>query len=146
MVDRVRHRLLLEGHLVELAEVLLDLMLAQVGRRAEPHLVLLHRLRGPGQDHFVVHEFDALTRLLETGRDRWLDTLRAQVLLKFKSFLVVVSQLVEILLAGLGGRLEVAQILRVEVPHLHRVPHLKVDLLGVEAKPLHFHNQIYNNY
>lgn len=139
VVHRVRHLLILEGHLVQFAKVLLDLVLAQELRGSEPHLVRIHGFGRPSQHHLVTDKFDAFTRLFETRRDRGFDTLRAQVLLELNTFLVVVMELEEILLVALGGCLEVSQLLGVQVADFHWVAHLKVELLGVEAKPLHFH-------
>lgn len=98
VVHRVRQGLVFEWHLVKLAEILLDLVLAEVLRGAETQLVRTHWLRRAGQDHLVADEVDALPRFFESGGDRWLDALGAHVLLEVESLLVVIVEFVDVAL------------------------------------------------
>ena len=137
MIDSVGHRVVLEWHLVQFTEILLDLVLAEEVIATEAHLVGGERHGCSCQSHGVTDEFLRLSRFLETRCDGWFDTLGAEILLEVKSALVVINKFVEVLLTGLHWGLKVAHFLGIQVANLHGVPHLEVDLVRVEAISFH---------
>ena len=89
MVHSLRLRLVLEWHLVELREVLLDLHLAQEIRAAEAEFIRSEGLVRTRKNHLMADEVDLGARFLETRCDRWLDALWAHVLLKLQPLHIV---------------------------------------------------------
>ena len=94
MVHSLRLRLVLEWHLVELREVLLDLHLAQEIRAAEAEFIRSEGLVSTRKNHLMADEVDLGAtclgaRFLETRCDRWLDALWAHVLLKLQPLHIV---------------------------------------------------------
>ena len=85
----------------------------------------------------MVDEVDLGARFLETRCDRRLDALRTHILFELDPLLILLVKLVEILFLCLCWCFKVAQRLGVEIANLHGVPHLEVDLVGVEAKSFH---------
>ena len=129
--------LVFKWHLVELCEVFLDLKLAEEGIASEGELVWSQRLVSTCKNHLMADKVDLGARFLETRCDRWLDTLRAHILLKLQALLVVFNQLVYILLGRLGRRFKVTLVLGGQVADLLRVAQLEVDLIWVKAESFH---------
>ena len=86
----------------------------------------------------MTDKVDRLSWLLKTGCDCGFDTFRTHILLEFNTLLVLSVKLVKIVLRSLGRGLKVAQVLRVQIANLHRVPHLEVNLVWMKAKSLHY--------
>ena len=85
----------------------------------------------------MADEVDGLPWLLESRCDRRLDALRTHILFEVDPLLILLVKLAEILILCLCWCFKVTQRLGVEIANLHGVPHLEVDLVGVEAKSFH---------
>ena len=85
----------------------------------------------------MANKVDLGAWFLETRCNRRLDALRAHILLKLQSLLVVFMQLVHILFRRLGRRFKVTHVLGSQVADLLWVAQLEVDLIWVEAKSFH---------
>ncbi len=89
----------------------------------------------------MVHKLYLLLRLFEVGCDGWFNTLGIHIFLKLLSTLEVGIQVLQSLAADVCilRSLEVAYALVGEIPHLPGVMEVKVELVWMETKSLHFY-------